>query len=97
MCGARITILCKKTLFIGKLQCQRKEVNEQNHYAVLIVKRTAGCTENQDSSLWANQQHAYFFSEVHENIEYTITVVRCCSSNSSQGGLEMSCTLHFSL
>ena len=30
-----------------KLQCQRQEVNEQNHYAVVIVKRTVECTENQ--------------------------------------------------
>ena len=37
----------KWTPFIRKLQCQREETNEQNHYAVVIVKRTAGCTENQ--------------------------------------------------
>ena len=32
-----------------KLQCQIEEANEQNPYAVLIVKRTAGCIENQGS------------------------------------------------
>ena len=32
-----------------KLQRQIEGANEQNPYAVLIVKRTAGCTENQGS------------------------------------------------
>ena len=42
-CTASIMILCKSRLrFIGKLQCQREEANEQNYYAVVIVKRTAG-------------------------------------------------------
>ena len=32
------------TPFIGeKLHCQRNEANEQNPYAVTVVKRTAGC------------------------------------------------------
>ena len=34
------------TPFIGKLQCQREEANEQNHCAAVIVKRTA---DNQGS------------------------------------------------
>ena len=42
----------------------RKEANEQNHYGVAIVKRTAGCTENQGSWQWANQQYAYLVSEM---------------------------------
>ena len=46
---ASITILWKNTPFIGKLQCQREEANKQNHYAVVIVKWTAECTENQGS------------------------------------------------
>ena len=32
---------------------ERKQI-EQNHYAVAIVKRTTGCTENHGSWLWAN-------------------------------------------
>ena len=59
-----------------KLQCQREEVNEQKHYTVVIVKRTTGCTENQDSWLWANWQHVYFFSKLHRNIKCTITGAR---------------------
>ena len=42
------------------------EANEQNPYAVSIVKRTAGCIENQQGS-WpsADWKHiVYFFSEV---------------------------------
>ena len=31
---------------IEKLQCQREEANEQNPYAVAIVKSTVGFTEN---------------------------------------------------
>ena len=46
------------------------------HYAVAITKRKNGCTENQDSWLWANWQHVYFFSKVHRNIECTITGAR---------------------
>ena len=52
------------TPFKGKQQCQREEANEQYHYAVAIVKRTAGCTENQDSWPRANRQHVYLVSEV---------------------------------
>ena len=47
-----------------KLQCQREEANQQHHYAVVIVKRTAGCTENRGSWPWGNEQHVYFFSKV---------------------------------
>ena len=73
-----ITILCKNGLLLSweKLQCQREEVNEQKHYAVVIVKRTTGCTENQDSWLWANWQHVHFFSKLHSNIKCTITGAR---------------------
>ena len=54
------------TPFIEKLQCQREEENKQNDYVVYVVmvKRTAGCTENQDSWPRVNQQHVYFFSKV---------------------------------
>ena len=41
--------------FIGELQCQREEANEENHYAVAIMKITAGCTENQGSWPRANR------------------------------------------
>ena len=44
------------TPFIAKLQYQREEANEQNHYAVAIVERTAGHTENQDNQPQANRQ-----------------------------------------
>ena len=42
------------------------------------MKRTAGCTENQDSWPQVNQQHVYmyFFSRVHGNIE---CIIRNCS------------------
>ena len=36
----------------------KRGANEQNHHAVVIlVKRTAGCTDNQANWLWANRQH----------------------------------------
>ena len=53
------------------------EANEQNHYAVAIVKRTGGCTENQSTWPQVNQQHVNLFSKVHGNIECTITGARC--------------------
>ena len=40
------------------LQCQSEEVNEQNHYAIAIVKRRVGYTENQDS--WPQVNWKYF-------------------------------------
>ena len=52
------------TPFKEKLQCQREEANKQNHYAVVIVKRTTGCTENQGIRPRANRQHVYLVSEV---------------------------------
>ena len=44
----------------------------KSHYAVVIVKRTAGCTENQsqDTWPWVNRQHV-LFSQRSENIECT--------------------------
>ena len=39
------------THFIAKSITPKEKANEQNPYAVAIVKRTAGCTENQGS--WA--------------------------------------------
>ena len=45
-----IICICKNdcTPFIGeKLECQKEGANELDPYAVAIVKRTAGCTENQ--------------------------------------------------
>ena len=41
-----------------------EEANQQNHYPVVIVKRTAGCTENQGSWPQVNWQHIYLVSEV---------------------------------
>ena len=90
-------ILYKNGLFSQEnLQCQREEGNEQNHYAVAIVKRTTGCTENQGSWPQVNRQHVYFFSKVHGNIECITTGARYYSSSSSQDGLEVFCTLRFS-
>ena len=52
------------TPFIGENCNAREEANEQNPYAVTIVK-TAGCTENQGSWPQADWQHVvYFFSDV---------------------------------
>ena len=45
----------------------------KNHYPVAIVKRTAGCNENQGSWPWANQPHVHIFSQQSVNIECTIT------------------------
>ena len=64
------------------------KTNEQNHYAVAIVKRTAGCNDNQGSWPQAKQQHVASFSEVMGNIKCTITGAKC-SFNLPQGGLEV--------
>ena len=37
------------TLFTKSYNTKREEANEQSPYAVVIVKRTAGCTENPGS------------------------------------------------
>ena len=42
VCGHHV-YMYKWTPFIGeKLECQREEANEQNPYAVVMVKRPAG-------------------------------------------------------
>ena len=61
-----------------------------------IMKRIAGCTENQGSWPWANQKHVYLFSEVQRNIECTITGARQYFSDSLHSRLEVSCTPRFS-
>ena len=75
------------------------EANRQNYYAVVIVKRTAGCTDNQGSWPWANQQHVlvYFFSEVMENIECIVTGTKRYSSDLPQGKLEVPCRVYTTL
>ena len=70
------------TPFIRKLQCQRDEANEQNHYAVVIVKRTAGCTENQ--CMHGPMAACSLFLQQSGNIERTITGARLYSSNLPQ-------------
>ena len=45
------------TLHRTKLQCQREEANEKIHYAIAIVKRTAGC-KNRESRYLATGQLA---------------------------------------
>ena len=43
-------MLYKNEFLIGKTAMPKiEEANEQNHYTVPVVKRTAGCTENQGS------------------------------------------------
>ena len=49
-------------LFIGKSTMPKRGI--KNHYAVAIVKRPAGCTENQGSWPRANQDHVYLVSKV---------------------------------
>ena len=57
----------------------------------MTVKRTAGYTENQGSRPQANQQHVYFFSKVHGNIECTITEARSYLPRWARGAA--TCTL----
>ena len=70
MCVEYHVFMQEWTHLIGE-KYNAKEANEQNPYAVVIVKITAGCTENQGSWSQANQQHViYFFSEVEiSNVE----------------------------
>ena len=57
------------TTFIGKTTMLKR--GSINHYCVAIVKRTAGCTENQESWPWTNRQHAYLVSEVEiSNVQW---------------------------
>ena len=52
-----IMCICKNycTPFIAeRVEFQKEGVNELDPYAVAIVKRTAGCTENEGSWPWAN-------------------------------------------
>ena len=84
----------KWTPFIAE-NCNTKERKQMSYipYAVAIVKRIAGCTENQGSWPQANRQHVV--GQWSGNIEYTITEARHYSSN-SQDGLKVPCTLCFS-
>ena len=91
MRGASITILCKNVLHRKNAMPKRGSKSAKS-----TMKRIAGCTENQGSWPWVNQQHVYLFSEVQRNIEYTITGARQYSSDSLHGGLKVSCTPHFS-
>ena len=47
-----------------KTRILKRGANEQNHYAVAIVKKTTGCTENQGSWLRGNWQHVCLVSKV---------------------------------
>ena len=77
-----------------KLQCQREEANEQNHYTVAIVTEQLGVLRIKVRSWpWANRQHVYLFSKVHDgNIECTLIGARHYSSISPLGRLEVPCT-----
>ena len=48
---------------------KREEANEQNPYAVVIVKGTAGCAENQSSWPQASQQHVVFSEVKVSNVQ----------------------------
>ena len=48
--------------FIGITTMPKRGI--KNHNAVVIVKRTAGCTDNQGSWPQANQHHVYLVSKV---------------------------------
>ena len=73
--------------FHKKTTMQREETNEQNHYAVMIVKRTAGCTENQ--CMHGPMAACSLFLQQSGNIKRTITGARLYSYNLPQGGLEV--------
>ena len=63
MCGA--SHFDERMDSFHKRKLQREEANEQNPYAVAIVKRTAGCTENQDGWPWGNPQHVQWKYQMH--------------------------------
>ena len=50
------------TPFIGKTTVPKGE--SKTHYVIKIVKKTAGCTENQGSWPWVTQQHVYLVRKV---------------------------------
>ena len=64
---------------------QKEEANEQNPYVVEIVKRTAGCTENQGKIFHRpiNSMKSIFLLQ-SGNIKCKITEIRCYSSDLSQ-------------
>ena len=80
------------TPFIGeKLECQREEANEQDPYAVVIVKRTAGCRTKVVVHVPKRISAACsLFLQRSGNIECTITGARRYSSDLPQGGLTVS-------
>ena len=81
----------------GKLECQRKETDEQDPYAVAIVKRTAGRRTKVVGHVPRRISTACsLFLQRSGNIDCTITRARRHSSDLPQGGLEVPCTLHFS-
>ena len=88
---------CKNGLLSWEINYNTKE-RKQKSYALVIVKRTVGCTENQSSWPQANLHYACtLFLQQSGNIECTITGVSLCYfSDSLQSGLELPCTLHFS-
>ena len=58
MCGHHIYMQEWLDSFIGeKLEFQREEANEQDPYAVVVIKIAAGCTENQGSLPQADRQY----------------------------------------
>ena len=87
------------TPFIGeKLECQREETNEQDPYAVAIVKRTAGRRTKVVGRVPRRISAACsLFLQRSGNIDCTITGARHHSSDLPQGGLEVPCTLRFSI
>ena len=86
------------TPFIGeKLECQREETNEQDPYAVAIVKTAGRRTKLVVGHVSRRISAACsLFLQRSGNIECTITGTRRYSLDLPQGGLEVPCTLHFS-
>ena len=97
VCGHHV-YMQEWTPFIGeKLECQREEANEQDPYAVAIVKRTAGRRTKVVGHVPRRILAACsLFLQRSGNIKCTITGARCDSSDLPQGGLEVPCILHFS-
>ena len=61
MCGQALRLYARMDSFHRK-NYNAKE-RKQNHYAIVIVKKAAGCTEVA-SWPWTNWQHVYFYSKV---------------------------------
>ena len=83
-------------LFIGeKLKCQQEEANEQDPYAVVIVKEQLGIKPRYVVGQVPRRilVACSLFLQRSGNFACIITGIRHYSSNLPQGGLEVPCTL----